>query len=74
MDLVITYPLLDPGSTCSLVTSDNAGRLGLDGPSESLKLFGIQATSHIETKRVALVLLVYSLHDILLKMRWLLKD
>ena len=48
-----TYALLDPGSTCSLVTSDIAGQLGLDGPSESLKLFGIQATSHIETKRVS---------------------
>ena len=48
-----TYPLLDPGSTCSLVTSDIAGQLGLDGPSESLRLFGIQATSHIETKRVS---------------------
>ena len=45
-----TYALLDTGSTCSLVTSDIDGQLGLDGPSESLKLFGIQATSHIETK------------------------
>ena len=52
-DQLDTYALLDPGSTCSLVTSDIAGQLGLDGPSESLKLFGIQATSHIETKRVS---------------------
>ena len=48
-----TYALLDPGSTCSLVTGDIADRLGLDGPSESLNLLGIQVTSHLKTKRVS---------------------
>ena len=48
-----THALLDPGSTCSLVTEDIVNRLSLDGPSESLNLFGIQATSYLKTKRVS---------------------
>ena len=48
-----TYALLDPGSTCSLVTGDIADRLGLDAPSESLNLLGIQVTSHLKMKRVS---------------------
>ena len=46
-----THALLDPGSTCSLVTEDIANQLSLDGPSESLNLFGIQVTSYLKTKR-----------------------
>ena len=48
-----THARFNRGSTCSLVTSDTADRIGLDGPSESLNLFGIQVTSHLKTKRVS---------------------
>ena len=48
-----THALLVPGSTCPLVTKDIANQLSLDGQSESLNLFGIQATSYLKTKRVS---------------------
>jgi len=47
-----TYAMLDTGSTCSLLLADVAGRLGLDGPLESVVLNGIQKTSELMTKRV----------------------
>ena len=48
-----THALLDPGSTCSLIRADVADHLNLDGPPTSLDLFGIQVTSHLNTKRVS---------------------
>ena len=48
-----TSALLDPGSTCTLVEESIVNQLNLDGPSESLDLFGIQVTSHLKTKRVS---------------------
>ena len=50
---VNTHALLNPGSTCSLITKDIANQHSLDGPSESLNLFGIQETSHLKSKRVS---------------------
>ena len=47
-----TYGLLDTGSTCSLILSDLAERLGFDGPHASITLNGIQRTSELSTKRV----------------------
>ena len=37
-----TYAMLDTGSTCSLLATDVAKNLGLDGPMESVRLNGIQ--------------------------------
>ena len=48
-----THAFLDPGSTCSLIRADVADQLNLDGPPTSLDLFGIQVTSHLNTKRVS---------------------
>ena len=46
---VNTHALLDPGSTCCLITKDITDQLSLDGLSESLNLFDIQETSHLKT-------------------------
>ena len=48
-----THTLLDPGSTCSLIQADVADKSNLDGLPTSLDLFGIQVTSHLNTKRVS---------------------
>ena len=48
-----TRALLDPGSTCSLIRTDVADQLNLDGPHTSLDLFGIQVTLHLNTKGVS---------------------
>ena len=45
---VNTHALLEPGSTCSLITKDMTNQLSLDGPSKSVNLFGIQETSHLK--------------------------
>jgi len=44
--------MLDTGSTCSLLLADVAERLGLNGPSESVLLNGIQKASELLTKRI----------------------
>ena len=49
-----TYGMLDTGSTCSLILSDVANKLGLDGPLEGIILNGIQKTSQLFAKRVNL--------------------
>ena len=40
------------GSTCSLLATDVAKNLGLEGPVESVLLNGIQKSSRLLTKRV----------------------
>ena len=47
-----TYAMLDTGSTCSLLATDVAKNLGLEGPVESVLLNGIQKSSRLLTKRV----------------------
>lgn len=47
-----THVMLDTGSTCSLLLTDVAEKLGLDGPLESVLLNGIQTTSQLLTKRI----------------------
>ncbi|CAH3140895.1 unnamed protein product [Porites evermanni] len=44
--------MLDTGSTCSLLATDVAKNLGLEGPVESVLLNGIQKSSKLLTKRV----------------------
>ena len=46
-----TYAMLDTGSTCSLLATDVAKNLGLDGPMESVLLNGIQKSSNLLPKR-----------------------
>ena len=48
---ISTQAMLNTGSTCSLLLADVAGRLGLDGPLESVVLNGIQKTCELITKR-----------------------
>ena len=45
------YAVLDTGNTCSLLATDVAKNLGLDGPRESVRLNGIQNSSRLLTKR-----------------------
>ncbi len=47
-----TYAMLDSGSTCSLVLSSVADKLGLEGSQEQIILNGIQGTSKLNSKRV----------------------
>ena len=47
-----THAMLDSGSTCSLVLSGIADKLGLKGPEEQVTLNGIQGTSHLSSRRV----------------------
>ena len=49
-----TYGMLDTGSTCSLIVSNVADELGLDGPQESITLNGVQKSSKLSTKRLNL--------------------
>ena len=56
-----TYAMLDTGSTCSLLATDVAKNLGLEGPVESVLLNGIQKSSRLLTKRV--VVQVSQLND-----------
>lgn len=44
--------MLDNGSTCSLVVSHVADKLGLKGPQEQIILNGIQGTSQLNSRRV----------------------
>ena len=47
-----TYAMLDTGSTCSLLATDVAKNLGLEGAVESVLLNGIQKSSRLLTKHV----------------------
>ena len=47
-----TYAMLDTGSTFSLLATDVAKNLGLEGAVESVLLNGIQKSSRLLTKRV----------------------
>ena len=47
-----THGMLDSGSTCSLVLSSVAEKLGLEGSEERIILNGIQGTSELNSRRV----------------------
>ncbi|CAB4017203.1 Hypothetical predicted protein, partial [Paramuricea clavata] len=47
-----THAMLDSGSTCSLVLSSVAEKLGLEGSEERIILNGIQGTSELNSRRV----------------------
>ena len=47
-----THAMLDNGSTCSLVVSHVADKLGLKGPQEQIILNGIQGKSQLNSRRV----------------------
>ena len=47
-----THAMLDNGSTCSLIVSDVADKLGLKGPQEQIILNGIQGKSQLNSRRV----------------------
>ena len=50
---ISTYAMLDMGSTCSLLRSDIADQLGLDGHCEQLSLNGIQKQTLVTAKKVS---------------------
>ena len=47
-----THAMLDTGRTCSLILTDVAEKLGLEGPLESVVLNGFQKTSELLTKQL----------------------
>ena len=47
-----TFAMLDTGSTCRLILSTVADKLGLDGPPEHITLNGLQNVTELSTKRV----------------------